>query len=78
MYPYKYSFCFKWKKKIFSIISILKSKIKIVYLKSVAFPVNGPKRISPNGGLNPRIVKASSCVIGFRLILKNKDRYLGI
>lgn len=50
-----------------------KNKIKTFYLKSVAFPVNGPKRISPNGGLNPRIVKASSCVIGFRLIFKEKD-----
>lgn len=40
------------------------------YLRSVAFPVKGPKRISPNGGLKPRMVRASSCVIGAKLSIK--------
>lgn len=57
------------KKKIFFIIFILKSKIKIVYFKSVVFLVNGLKWIFLNGGLNFRIVKVFFCVIGFRLIL---------
>ena len=42
------------------------------YLMSVPFPVNGPKRMSPNGGRNVNVVNASSCVIGWRL--KNMEQ----
>ncbi len=37
------------------------------YVISVLFPVKGPNFISWNGGENPRIKRASSCVIGARL-----------
>ena len=45
----------------------LNDSIYTFYLIQVAFPVKGPNRISPKGGLNPRSVRASSWVRGWQL-----------